>query len=483
LKLLGLRICAHDSNFSYFDGEKVHYLKTERKFQIKHHGMESLTTWQDVIKEEWDITSEDLDEIAIVFDPWQYDLNIRNESFFPAVDIHDLNVKCPVVRLNHHYAHHLSCWPLIKNPQNYRGICIDGFGDYDKSWTVFDIRKIIEQGSKFKNGSIGVEMSRLRNVFQIQGHGEDIAGKVMALQSFGNIDYKYLNFLSQYTMYDISYIFNIDFYCDKIEKQKFDWLRTIHEYLGFVLLQYFKKHFDVDETILYTGGAALNVCWNTKLKSYFKNIITPPHTADEGLSLGALEYLRLKNNLPCFKLNKFPFCQSDESPKNKPSKNIISKTAELLKEQKIVGWYQGNGEIGPRALGNRSIFADPRDTAMKKKVNLIKKREEYRPFGCTTIDTNFNKSDYMLYAEKINSKIYPAISHIDNTCRHQTIDYNFNTYYLLKEFYKLTDCTTLLNTSLNINGNPLAAYTKNAKDILTNSELDALVIGDEIFIK
>jgi carbamoyltransferase len=123
MKLLGIRICEHDSNFSYFDGSKVSYLKTERKYQIKHHGVQDLHIWKDIIYEEWGIRTKDLNEIAIVFDPWHHNLNTRDESFFPSKHI-DFPVDCKTTRVNHHYAHHLSCWPLIKN-----GICIDVFGD------------------------------------------------------------------------------------------------------------------------------------------------------------------------------------------------------------------------------------------------------------------------------------------------------------------------------------------------------------------
>ena len=134
--------------------------------------------------------------------------------------------------------------------------------------------------------------------------------------------------------------------------------------------------------------------WNAALKKKFKNLYIPPHTNDEGLSLGAIEYLRRKHNLRKFILPNYPFCQSDEAPPTGPSADTISKVAELLKKQKIIGWYQGNGELGPRALGNRSILADPRDKNMRDKVNEIKRRQFYRPFGCSTINSNFNESNY-----------------------------------------------------------------------------------------
>lgn len=480
MKLLGIRICDHDSNFSYFDGNKVFYLKTERKYQIKHHGVNDLNLWKDIIYEQWGIKPKDLHEICIVFDPGRYELNCREDSFFPSKTI-DFSTECLTTRVNHHYAHHLSCWPLIKNPHLLNGICMDGYGDYDKSWTVFYENKI-EEGSLIKNGSLGICMAQLGKFFDLKGHALDIAGKIMSLQSYGNLDYEFLMFLKKYTLEDMNFIFDPNFYCDKWS-DKLNWLKTIHEYVGACLIQYFLQRFDAKETFLYTGGVALNVCWNTKIKSVFKNIIIPPHSNDEGLSLGALEFLRLKHNLPHFNIDDFPFCQSDESPNIKPKQELYSKVAGLLAKQKIIGWYQGHGEIGPRALGHRSILADPRDKSMKDKINLIKKREDFRPFGCSTIDEEFDDSDFMLFADRINTQKYPAVSHIDNTTRHQKVNQSNSLHTLLCEFKRLTNCGTLLNTSLNINGKPLASSKNDAIQLLETSSLDGLVYGNELYLK
>ncbi len=478
MKLLGIRICEHDSNFSYFDGEKVHYLKTERKYQIKHHGVNHLQEWEQIIFEQWNINSKVLDEIAIVFDPWLYDLSTREDWFYPSIEI-DFPANCKVTRLNHHYAHHLSCFPLCDSI-NLNGVVMDGFGDYDRCWSVFRNNKLISEGSVKQNGSIGLEMSEIGKHFDLQGHYLDIAGKIMSLQSYGNIDQELINFLKKFKIEETGHIFNIYY---GLDKSKQDWLRTIHEYTADILIEFMKRFFSKNEVFCFSGGVALNVCWNTKIKKYFKNIIIPPHCGDEGLSLGALEYLRIKHNLPKLKLDNFPYCQSDEQPSIPPNISLIKKTSELLKQQKIIGWYQGNGEIGPRALGNRSILADPRDREMKNKVNKIKKREDFRPFGSSTINKSYNRSDYMLFAYPINSKKYPAIAHVDNTCRHQTL-YNSSLFKdLIEQFYVDTECDTLLNTSLNINGKPIASHKSNALDILNNSELDGLVFGNELYLK
>jgi carbamoyltransferase len=492
LKLLGLRICDHDSNFSYFDGEKVNYLKTERKYQFKHHSVMQhqenkkegydWTLWEKIIEEEWDIRSKDLDEIAIVFDPWFYNFNTRNDIFFPSRPEVDFKADCKVTRVNHHWAHHLSCWPLVKDPHKLNGFSYDGFGDYGTIWTL------IEQGKCKVRGdtqyiSIGNSLGSTGVHFDVKAnHNLDLSGKMMALQSYGQIDKEFYEFLKQYSIEQVEHIFDVNYYRDR-PQPRIDWLRTVHQYAGDLLLDYISKHFKEDEYFCYTGGVALNVNWNTQFRKKFKNIIIPPHPNDDGLSLGALEYLRMEHNLSNFKLDNFPFCQSDESPNEIPSEMVMNKTVELLKNQKIVGWYQGHGEIGPRALGNRSILADPRDKDMREKVNNIKKREEFRPFGCSTINKSFSKSPYMLYADPIDFNKYPAVSHVDGTCRHQTIENNEIFFQLIEKFYNETNCDVLLNTSLNVNGKPIAAHKKDALELLHTSELDALVYGNDLWIK
>jgi len=165
-----------------------------------------------------------------------------------------------------------------------------------------------------------------------------------------------------------------------------------------------------------------------------------------------------------------------------------------LANGKIVGWYQGKGEIGPRALGNRSILLNPLIKNGKQILNeKVKKREHFRPYGASIIeshtsnffDCNFS-SEYMLYAVKIKNKdLFPCISHIDNTCRIQTVSNNQNQIYynLLNNFFEKTGVPMLLNTSLNINGKPIASTKKDAMELFKNSDMDILCFGNEIYKK
>ena len=500
VKLLGLRLCEHDSNVSYFDGLSVHYLKTERLYKEKHHAYNNLHEWQYDVQKIFNINPREIDEVAIVVDPWIYDLPTDNEEFYPAINFADLPIEGKVYRVNHHLCHALSCWPLYNTRPKYE-IIIDGFGDANNAWTAIINNKIYKRGYTDKNGSLGLSMANVGKDFKINSPGQqvyDIAGKLMGLQSYGNILPEFKKTLD-YNIYSIDKLFDFNNYIahknNKLlaEMQPLDWIRTVHDKVSDILINFFeevtKKDYDAD--ISYSGGVAQNVIWNTALKNKFKNLIIPPHCNDEGLSLGALEYLRIKNNLPKFKLNNFPYVQFDETPDTEPNEGTIEQTAEYLKDGKIVAWYQGKGEIGPRALGNRSLLMNPLIANGKNIINRVKKREAYRPFGASILREHVKdylntdiENPFMLYVGNINQDNLQSITHIDKTCRFQGVDKSNKIYYeLINKFYMKTGCPLILNTSFNINGKPIMSNIKDAIDYFKNSDIDVLVIGNKIMKK
>ena len=497
-KLLGLRLCEHDSNISYFDGDKVHYFKSERFYNQKHHAYNNLWEWKKEIKNIFNINEKDIDEIAISIEPWVHKLPV-DEEFYPAIAYDYVSTETKVYRVHHHLCHALSCWPMYKERPKYE-IIIDGCGDENNCWTVIKNDKIFKKGYLRETGSLGKSMSGAATFCNIEAeHDIDLAGKLMGLQSYGNIDYNFRKKLN-FSMYSIDNLFNFDHYINFKNNKTLayltplDWIKTVHDKVSDILIEFFEEVTlkDYNATISYSGGVAQNVIWNTALKNKFKNIIIPPHCNDEGLSLGALEFLRIKNKIKKFKLKNFPYVQLDESPLDVPTKNTISKTAKYLKEGKIVAWYQDNGEIGPRALGNRSLLFNPLIKNGKNIINKIKKREEYRPFGASILkeyvkeyfDTDIIDNPYMLYVGKSIKDNLKSITHVDGTCRYQTVDKDNNIYYsLIKEFYKITGCPLLLNTSFNINGKPIMSKIKDAEEYFNNSDIDILVVGNKIYKK
>ena len=162
--------------------------------------------------------------------------------------------------------------------------------------------------------------------------------------------------------------------------------------------------------------------------------------------------------------------------------------ARLIEERNVVAIFQGRSEAGPRALGNRSILYDPRDPDGKDRINKIKNRESFRPFAGSVLLPHVHKwfdmggldeSPFMMYAVDALPHTYdkiPAILHVDNTCRVQTVGLKDNTHYyqLIDSFYQLTDVPMLFNTSFNLAGDPLVETPRDAIDTFMKCELDYL---------
>jgi len=172
---------------------------------------------------------------------------------------------------------------------------------------------------------------------------------------------------------------------------------------------------------------------------------------------------------------------------------LLKVTARLLAEQNIIGWFQGRMEFGPRSLGNRSILADPRKAENKDKVNQkVKYRESFRPFAPSVIWEKSKdyfeidrESPFMLLTFKVKSKEIPAVTHVDGTSRLQTVKREENElfYDLLSEFYSLTGCPALLNTSFNLRGEPIVCNPEEAYLSFMRSGMDYLILGNFVLDK
>ena len=510
MKFLSVSYAYHDGNMAYYDNGKVYYTKWERTTQRKRSTYPNDWEWMYEAKRLWDVNLEDLDDIVIDFEPtflyteqgikirghadslpYQYRKIYSGESLAEQLDDHPFyNIK-KIWFLNHHYLHALSSLE-----DSDIQIVIDG-GGLNAAWTVFKNDSIIGR-AYLDSGSFGTIWEELAEKFGVAANPpQDAAGKFMALQAYGNTDREFLIFLKKFSYKELNVITNYDNWIaykkdhTLADLTKIDWLKTIYKRMGECILEIFQEFTSSrDDKIVYSGGVAQNIIWNTKLKRHFPNLIIPPHCSDEGLSLGGIEFLRRKYNLPKLVLDNFPYIQSDISV-DKPLSDVIKYTAKLLQEGKVVAWYQGNGEIGPRALGNRSILIDPRVPDAKNKVNSIKKRENYRPFGVSILKDYaeeyfmYEAEDYYMQYTCIPKKYFPEVTHVDNTCRVQFVDdRNLVFKQLLEEFYKLTGFPMLLNTSLNQAGKPLAGYPENAKDLFyENKNLDAVIIGNTVHLR
>jgi carbamoyltransferase len=190
------------------------------------------------------------------------------------------------------------------------------------------------------------------------------------------------------------------------------------------------------------------------------------------------------------------YSQLDSAKQQIPSMVVRDTTpgevAQLLADGNLVALFQGRAEGGPRALGNRSLLCDPRRQDGKDLVNRAKKREWFRPFAASVLEENakewfdlagLDSSPYMMYAVDVLPEVVdkiPAVTHVDGTCRIQTVNLEQNQgyYQLIKEFHSITGVPLVLNTSLNLAGHPLVDSVFDAIVTLYNSEIDYLYLAD-----
>ena len=313
-------------------------------------------------------------------------------------------------------------------------------------------------------------------------------------------------------------------------------IQVVTEKIVIKICEFIKKEYN-QENLCLAGGVALNCVANGKIlqKKIFKNIWIQPAAGDAGGSLGAaLAYwhqeLNKKREISNRDLMKGSYLGpsfSDKEIENELRKvgaifdkveneNLYHEVACHLKNEKAIGWFQGRMEFGPRALGNRSIIADPRSDKMQKLLNLkVKFRESFRPFAPSVLREKVNEyfnlnvdSPYMLIVANINENIkiemsdaeknlfgieklnikrstIPAVTHVDYTARIQTVDSSTNPkfYNLIKKFNDLTGCAVLVNTSFNVRGEPIVGSPSDAFKCFMGTDLDILVIENFILNK
>ncbi len=508
MKLLAIAVVAHDANAAYFDGERVRYVKFERTRQEKRFSFQSPPDWRTETEAVFGIDVSQVDQIAITFDPSALPAAVGRHLFPEAVrrlgsgqsvaetlapEVCDYLQAPSAVWLSHHYCHALSGWMIEPEPIALR-IVIDGLGD-GRPWSVYRHGHTVATGD-IRKGSIGWGIREAGKALGIKAaHFNDIAGKVMGAQAYGRIDEGYLDYLRKVEFDRLDELWSLQAWLrwkhdpTIARLTLLDWVATVHQRTGEWLLEFFASHAQPGEPVVYSGGVAQNVVWNAALRNRFSNLYIAPHCSDEGLSLGALEWLRQRNTLPRLSLSAFPYAQADAGVPS-PSEATLDQTARLLAEGKVVGWYQGHGEIGPRALGHRSILMDPRLADGRSRIDRIKRREPFRPYGASVLAEDFDRyfegptDAFMLYSCKVMGKTLPAIRHIDGSCRVQRVQDNPRSFRaLLERFRALTGCSVLLNTSLNVAGKPLAAHPSHAEQLFAESPLDALCVGDRLYVR
>ena len=278
------------------------------------------------------------------------------------------------------------------------------------------------------------------------------------------------------------------------------------------MIQKLSKKYD-SKIICLAGGVALNSVMNGKirLETEIEDVYIQPNAGDGGTSLGAAQYVYhqlLKNATTQTIEHAYLGLEysNDEIKKalleagitdfqEVTDEELFTETAQLISEANVIGWFQGRMEWGPRALGSRSIVADPRNPNMKDILNArIKKREKFRPFAPSILDYatgDFFEQDYeaptmlMVYQVKEDKRaVLPAITHVDGSGRLQTVHkgHHYRYYSMIEAFGKLTGVPIVLNTSFNEN-EPVVCNPKDAIDCFLRTKMDVLAIGNFIIKK
>jgi len=448
--------------------------------------------------------------------------------------------------IEHHLAHIASAF-YPSGFEHSNGLSIDGSGDFVTfAWAECKKNNIkIIKKTYFPN-SLGIFYHAMTQFLGFNNYGDEY--KVMGLAAYGspiyfdkiknklfietrrdlfklnleyfnhhNKNFKYIAgdklIIDKIFNYKLTKLFSNEL-DDAVSKDQFckDFAASVQKVYEFYFNRILENiHFkNLSENLVFAGGCALNSSANkilTNNKELFKNLYIPFAPGDNGGALGAAFVVaaKYKNNI---QNSKDPYLGREYSLTE--IKNILDKkfykgkinyklindkelfkfTAKLISEGSVIGWFQGRMEFGPRALGNRSILADPRNPEMKNIINMkIKRRESFRPFAPSILEkfqAEWFDSKYINpYMSSVatvkmdKKKLIPAVIHIDNTARLQTVNSDFNKRYndLIEEFYLLTGVPILLNTSFNEN-EPIVMKPEESIDCLLRTDMDAVFINN-----
>jgi len=409
-----------------------------------------------------------------------------------------------IFEINHHFYHACSAF-FNSGLNNSYVLVIDGFGtdvikektdaveivslyyfNKNKFKQVFKVYQHVEDKIEGKNiflntQSLGGTYSIIRKILKFKEEGS-----VMAMSCYGKHKFLTNFFVDKFNHFKTNdhFLYRIMCMSDKMYEKNYEIIcKTIQKDLERVVLKYISNIMkNKKRNICVSGGVFQNTVLNSKILDLCPNLYVDPFADDSGLSMGAALWHQNKNK---FNNKKIKSLYLGDLPNynnidlNKGIKTNPKEVAKFISEGNIVAIYQGKNELGKRALGNRSFLYDPRDQHAKDKINLLKNREWFRPAAGTVLheyteewfDLKSKKeTPFMSYVFNVKKQNIPGITHVDNTCRIQTLkkEQNFHFYNLINEFYKLTGVPILLNTSFNLAGQPLVNSIEDAIKTLTN---------------
>jgi carbamoyltransferase len=552
--IIGISAYYHDSSVCLFRNGQLIYACEEEKFTgIKHDSSFPINSLNYIYKQ-YKLTKDKVEAVCYYENP---KLKLKRvidnaksqlltnpiyciKSYFNIKkNIWNLNKLLPkygnkVFYSNHHDSH---LYYSFYSSNFDNGIClsIDGVGEYETmSMALADKKNISKISMAEYPHSIGLFYSAMTSFLGFRPNEGEY--KVMGLAPYGNPDV-YIEKVRELIKYKNSKLTcNMDVFTwntsDKLmfnekliellgieprvpegglEPNYKDLAASVQKRYEEILFEVLKSISIINDNrnLCLGGGCAYNGVANGKIvrNSHFNNLWIPPAPSDAGSSIGSCINYLVNNNKLNGRINKNPFIgphfydnQIVASIKGyryfklNSRETMVRNIAKKLNEGKIVGWYQGPCEFGSRALGHRSILANPTIVGMKDKINkTVKKREEFRPFAPMVVKDKqhvyFNVTDDVPYMNQVVTvkdeylDKLPAVTHVDGTARIQTIYKHTIMYDLLIEFEKLSGYPILLNTSFNIKDKTMVLTPKDAIDTFHNTDIDLLIIDNYLIYK
>ena len=542
---LGISAFYHDSAACIVrDGEVVAAAEEERFTGIKHDSSFPHNTIKWLLKST-NIKIDDIDEVHWYEDPETKDDRVKTifskrpiKTFFlrrrynknrktnsPEDLLKGIGYTGKIIYHDHHYSH--AAFSYFTSPYRDAAILtVDGVGEWETvSIWLGNGNNIYKRHSINFPNSLGMLYSTITSYLGFKPNEGEY--KVMGLAPYGDpsVYFEKLESVIDPNNSDL-YLYQEYFTWEYSEKIMFnkklcqllelpprlpeDTLTQEHKNLAAALQKVYEKQFlklvkkakyiTGSENLCLGGGCAYNGVANSLAYDHFDSIHIPFAPSDAGSAIGAC----LDNHVQVSPYQG-PYYVNDHVKKvlneyegkviyfKLDDRKIIRKTAELLRDQKIVAWFQGRMEFGARALGNRSILASPKKPEMREKLNsVIKKREGFRPFAPSVIQEaagalfELNEDvPYMNQVVKSKINILPAATHIDGSCRVQTVteEQNSRYYMLLSEMGRITNIPVLLNTSFNLKDQTITIDPEQAVKRYLSSDIDFLVIDNYLIKK
>jgi len=461
---------------------------------------------------------------------------LRKKMWIPHIIKSELGYEGEVLMIEHHMSHAASTF-LVSPFEEAAIVTVDGVGE----WATSTIGK--GQGSEitlYKETRFPHSLGLLYSAFTYYlGFKVNSAEyKVMGLAPYG--EPKYYDKVLELIRFDEdgSFRMNMKYFAydygltmtngnfeklfgqpvrkpeSKIEQFHKDVAMSVQKVTEDIVLRMTRHAHELSgsKNLCMAGGVALNCVANGRVlrEGPFEDIFVQPAAGDAGGAVGVAAYLY---HTVLGKPREYvwehaylgPSYSTDDIRKYLEASgarytelgedDLLERTAGAIRDQKVVGWFQGRMEFGPRALGNRSILADARNPANKDVVNLkIKFRESFRPFAPSVLEERAGDwfeldcpSPYMLLVAQVreNKRTIPSVTHVDGSARIQTVDRKSNPLYydLIKRFERQTDCPVIINTSFNVRGEPIVCTPHDAYLCFMRTHMDVLVMDRFFLVK